>query len=71
LLDSLLRQDDTYMHLADRIWRRIESFVLNNQTAMGTQDDPQHRRLGDFFSSEQTISWYATQIWKAPGPVPL
>ncbi len=75
LLDSLLRQGDSYMHLADlRSYLEADSALC----ALYADRDGWARKAilnvaaSGPFSSDQTISRYASEIWKAaPCPVPL
>jgi glycogen phosphorylase len=75
LLDALLRRGDPYMHLADlRSYLEADSALC----ALYADRDGWARKAvlnvaaSGPFSSDQTISRYATEIWKAtPCPVPL
>jgi glycogen phosphorylase len=75
LLDSLLRQGDTYMHLAD-----LRSYLEADRALCAQYSDRDgwarkailNIAASGSFSSDETISRYATEIWKAaPCPVPL
>jgi glycogen phosphorylase len=75
LLDALLRQGDPYMHLADlRSYLEADGAVC----ALYTNREGWARKAilnvaaSGPFSSDHTISRYASEIWKAgPCPVPL
>jgi glycogen phosphorylase len=75
LLDSLLRQGDTYMHLADlRAYLEADGALC----AQYSDRDGWARKAilniaaSGSFSSDETIARYATQIWNvASCPVPL
>jgi glycogen phosphorylase len=74
LIDALLAEGDTYMHLAD-----LRSYLVADHAACAlyTDRDAWSRKAvlniaaSGPFSSDHTISRYASEIWKvAPCPVP-
>ncbi len=74
LIDALLTEGDTYMHLAD-----LRSYLVADHAACALYSDRDawsrkavlNIAASGPFSSDRTISRYASEIWKAvPCPVP-